>query len=152
MVCDDPIHQEIERRHRVRTQARTRHPAVDRPDGSEDGPALFSLDGEELFDIDADDRIVAEDVGPAAHPLHPRGGCKHIRVQFGRRRTHNEQLIVTPCGLIIARTTFFGSEAVSSVRVCACSSSHVLNLTVCCVIGFYQSGVQDGTTSQPYLF
>ena len=39
------------------------------------------------------------------------------RVQFGRKRTHNEQVIVTPCGMIIACETFFGAEAVSSMVV-----------------------------------
>ncbi|KAF8797810.1 hypothetical protein BYT27DRAFT_7228805 [Phlegmacium glaucopus] len=38
-----------------------------------------------------------------------------IRAQFGRRRTHNEQLFVAPCGMIIARETFFYAEALYSV-------------------------------------
>jgi hypothetical protein len=41
-----------------------------------------------------------------------------FKAQLGRRWTHNEQLIVRPCGIIIARATFFGAEAVSSVAVC----------------------------------
>ena len=40
-----------------------------------------------------------------------------IRAQFGRRRTHNEQLFVAPCGMIIARETFFFAEALYSVIV-----------------------------------
>lgn len=44
---------------------------------------------------------------------------KKIRAQFGRKRTHNEQIIVAPCGIIMARETFFGAEAVSSVVVSA---------------------------------
>jgi hypothetical protein len=42
---------------------------------------------------------------------------KRIRAQFCRRRTHNEQLIVAPCGMILARETFYGAEAVSTVAV-----------------------------------
>ncbi|THU97981.1 hypothetical protein K435DRAFT_661838 [Dendrothele bispora CBS 962.96] len=38
-----------------------------------------------------------------------------IRAQFGRRRTHNEQLIIAPCGIILARETFYHSEAFSAV-------------------------------------
>lgn len=34
-----------------------------------------------------------------------------------RRWTHNEQLVVRPCQVIIARGTFFGSEAISAVKV-----------------------------------
>lgn len=37
-------------------------------------------------------------------------GNRKIRAQFGRRRSHNEQILVRPCGIIVARTTFFGSE------------------------------------------
>jgi len=40
---------------------------------------------------------------------------KKIRAQFGRTRTHNEQILVAPCGMIIARETFYFSEAIPSV-------------------------------------
>ncbi|KAI0351937.1 hypothetical protein OH77DRAFT_1461005 [Trametes cingulata] len=39
-----------------------------------------------------------------------------IRARFGQRRTHNEQLIQRPCGVILSRATLFGSEAVSGVK------------------------------------
>jgi hypothetical protein len=42
---------------------------------------------------------------------------RRLKAMFGRRRTHNEQLIVAPCGMIIARQTFFGAEGVASVVV-----------------------------------
>lgn len=38
-----------------------------------------------------------------------------IRGLFGRRRTHNEQLFVAPCGMIVARETFYGAEGIGSV-------------------------------------
>ncbi|THU77374.1 hypothetical protein K435DRAFT_594271, partial [Dendrothele bispora CBS 962.96] len=38
-----------------------------------------------------------------------------VRAQFGRRWTHNEQLIIAPCGTILARETFYFSEAFSAV-------------------------------------
>ncbi|KDQ59117.1 hypothetical protein JAAARDRAFT_57079 [Jaapia argillacea MUCL 33604] len=38
-----------------------------------------------------------------------------LRAQFGRKRTHNKQLIVALCGMIHARETFFGAKAISSV-------------------------------------
>jgi hypothetical protein len=44
---------------------------------------------------------------------------KKIKARFGRQRTHNKQLIVAPCGLIIACQTFFGAEGVASVVICA---------------------------------
>jgi hypothetical protein len=49
---------------------------------------------------------------------------KKIRAQFGRKHTHNEQIMVAPCGMILARSTFFGAEAVSTVVVC--NPCHVL--------------------------
>ncbi|KAI0071239.1 hypothetical protein K474DRAFT_1712639 [Panus rudis PR-1116 ss-1] len=40
-----------------------------------------------------------------------------LRARFGRRWTHNEQLCVSTCGVILGRATFYGSEAVSAVRL-----------------------------------
>ncbi|KZT62164.1 hypothetical protein CALCODRAFT_418449, partial [Calocera cornea HHB12733] len=40
---------------------------------------------------------------------------KVLRARFGRNRTHNEQLIVRPCGVIVGRGTFYGAEALGSV-------------------------------------
>lgn len=35
-----------------------------------------------------------------------------------RRRTHNEQVFVRPCGVVAFRQTFFDSEGIASVYVC----------------------------------
>lgn len=45
------------------------------------------------------------------------GDHVRVRARFGRRRTHNEQLIVRPCGIITCRETFYGSETVPQVVV-----------------------------------
>ncbi|KJA21479.1 hypothetical protein HYPSUDRAFT_140419 [Hypholoma sublateritium FD-334 SS-4] len=45
------------------------------------------------------------------------GNGNPIKARFGRRRTHNEQTLVHPCGVIFARTTMFGAEAVSNFLV-----------------------------------
>jgi hypothetical protein len=47
----------------------------------------------------------------------PTGNRAIVRAQFGRRRTHNEQTLVRPCGIIFARATMFGAEAVSNFLV-----------------------------------
>jgi hypothetical protein len=39
------------------------------------------------------------------------------KARFARRRTHNEQLLVSCCGIILARGTMFGAEAISGVKV-----------------------------------
>jgi hypothetical protein len=43
---------------------------------------------------------------------------KQLKAQFGRKRTHNEQVLVTPCGIILPCETFYGAEAISSCVVC----------------------------------
>lgn len=47
----------------------------------------------------------------------PEEGNKTLRARFGRRRTHNEELCVASCGVILGRATFYGSEAPNGVRV-----------------------------------
>lgn len=36
---------------------------------------------------------------------------------FSRKWTHNEQLMVRPCGIIVGRATFYASESMSAVKV-----------------------------------
>ncbi|TCD59991.1 hypothetical protein EIP91_010936 [Steccherinum ochraceum] len=52
---------------------------------------------------------------PAAHAAALASGKP--RALFGRRRTHNEQLIVNACGVIAGRVTMFGSEGIDGARV-----------------------------------
>ena len=44
-------------------------------------------------------------------------GNRRLRARFGRRRSHNEELCVGSCGVILGRATFFGSEAPNGIRV-----------------------------------
>ena len=55
----------------------------------------------------------------SACPSKPEAGNHKIRALFGRRRTHNEQIMVHPCGIIVARQTFFGSETTPQTVVSA---------------------------------
>ncbi|KAF8158822.1 hypothetical protein BJ912DRAFT_866425 [Pholiota molesta] len=43
-------------------------------------------------------------------------GNKAPKARFARRRTHNEQLLVSCCGIVLARGTMFGAEAISGVK------------------------------------
>lgn len=47
----------------------------------------------------------------------PDTGNRTAKARFGRKRTHNEQLCVGSCGVILGRATFYGSEAPNGVRV-----------------------------------
>ncbi|KAG2034067.1 hypothetical protein BDR03DRAFT_984637 [Suillus americanus] len=42
------------------------------------------------------------------------GNCK-LRAKFGRSQTHNEQIVIHPCGIIVARATMVAAEAISNV-------------------------------------
>lgn len=50
-------------------------------------------------------------------PSKAANGNRIVKAQFGRRRTHNKQTLVRPCGMIFARATMFGAKAVSNFLV-----------------------------------
>jgi len=58
---------------------------------------------------------------------HAHSEWKQLWAQFGCRRMHNEELIVAPCGIILAQQTFYGAEGINSVVV-----HHLLHLYSCC--------------------
>ncbi|KDQ56363.1 hypothetical protein JAAARDRAFT_690535, partial [Jaapia argillacea MUCL 33604] len=99
-TCADPLHQDVERTHTERGQARFQlKQRLERARVAHPNDALpVEVNAGEMEDIDLAEEQYVE-----------------LRAQFGRKRTHNEQLIVAPCGMIHARETFFGAEAVSSV-------------------------------------
>ncbi|TCD60958.1 hypothetical protein EIP91_009254 [Steccherinum ochraceum] len=76
---------------------------------SPDAPTTFT------FDVDSEGRVVGEEEGAELNPEGPKLGNTRMRAQFGRKFTHNEQIIIAPCGVIIARRTFYGSEGVKEV-------------------------------------
>jgi hypothetical protein len=45
-------------------------------------------------------------------------GNHKFKVLFGGLCTHNEQILVCPCGVIILCATFYNAEAVSNILVC----------------------------------
>jgi hypothetical protein len=47
----------------------------------------------------------------------PGTGNRQLKAYFSKRRTHNEQLMMRPCGVVLSHATFFGSEAISAVNV-----------------------------------
>lgn len=63
-----------------------------------------------------DEEVEVEDNGISSTQRASTKGPK-LKATFGRRRTHNEQLIMRTCGVTIARATFYGSEARSAVLV-----------------------------------
>jgi len=124
-MCSEPAHQEVEQIHRERGQARfqlkerLQHALVAHPNDAiaeETSADAADVEGEvEDFEIGGSER---------------NGKKERIRAQLGRQRTHNEQIIVAPCGIIITRETFYGAEGVGSVIVCQQNHepSHLLTL------------------------
>ena len=67
-------------------------------------------------------------------------GNRTFKAHFGRMRTHNEQTLVRPCGIIFARATMYNAEAVSNFLVMvknafsipgACKPEHIFYDTNC---------------------
>jgi hypothetical protein len=131
LTCADNKHQAVEHLHREHGQAQfqfkehLQRACVAHPTNSNtvDLTVINEHDGGE------EEEFVVE--GGSAQPV----GASQVkegklRAQFGRRRTHNEQIIVAPCGMIIACETFYGAEAVTSVIV---SIYHIISLEHCCL-------------------
>ena len=78
-------------------------------------PTLGSNDPQEGIGSDDDADVVLPD-GQLCDGKSEAGN-RTVKAWFGRRRTHNEQLCVASCGVIVGRATFYGSEAPNGVRV-----------------------------------
>ncbi|KDQ48967.1 hypothetical protein JAAARDRAFT_144139, partial [Jaapia argillacea MUCL 33604] len=116
-TCADPLHQDVERTHTERGQARFQlKQRLERARVAHPNDALpVEVNAGEMEDIDLAEEQYVESPSGALLPMPTGLASTTLRAQFGRKRTHNEQLIVAPCGMIHARETFFGAEAVSSV-------------------------------------
>lgn len=55
---------------------------------------------------------------PQDNPVSPVPGPVATKARMARRWTHNEQLFVMCCGVILSRGTFYTSEGLSGVKVC----------------------------------
>lgn len=142
-VCDLVKHQNAEKMHIIQgqscfqlkerlKQAQLAHPSDSLPlqvvdlqtpisslsEPVNDPDSLADVDpvdnnGEVVFELTPDGHTVPmatdSDLSSTTH--------RKLRIQFGRKCTHNEQLFVAPCGIIVAQETFYHSEAPSSVVV-----------------------------------
>jgi hypothetical protein len=82
----------------------------------------FEVDGEgvHLFNAPISSIGVVDHVNNTEAPCPSKKsetGNTKIKAQFGWRRTHNEQTLVHPCGIIYARATMFGAKAVLNFLV-----------------------------------
>ncbi|KZT63110.1 hypothetical protein DAEQUDRAFT_229694 [Daedalea quercina L-15889] len=142
-TCLEPSHRELEdsASHSALFQLRRRLERLRKSTIEVEGQAVE----DELVDVDADGRehnpphdkedegtvmVNTGLAGPSAPedhqslqmeivtecPTKSDEGNVRPRARFGRRRTHNEQLVVATCGVIVGRATFFGSEGIDGSR------------------------------------
>ena len=126
-TCLITEHQAVEKVHNERGQARFQlqerlkrarvaHPSDSIGETVNDVSELADVESDEEFELANGKVLPSQASHTSSDPTGKRNN--RLRAQYGRKRTHNEQVIVAPCGMIIARETFFGAEAVSSVVVC----------------------------------
>lgn len=114
MTCTNSEHQEIERLRDLRGQSRFQLQAkLKRARVSHLNDAIAKdVDQATLLDEEDEEFDLPTDIlhGTTDGVSDPRGGTpnpaaeakKKIKGQFGQRRTHNGQILVAPCGMILA--------------------------------------------------
>jgi hypothetical protein len=123
-----PAHQHVEktyqlhRQSRFQLQERLAHSRVAHPnDAVSQDVEILTLhppEAEEEYELNETGTLALPVVDSSSDPTPEQPTRRRLKAMFGRQRTHNEQLMVAPCGMIIARQTFFGAEGVASVKVC----------------------------------
>ncbi|KAJ7106902.1 hypothetical protein C8R44DRAFT_637688, partial [Mycena epipterygia] len=115
-TCSDPDHRALEKAYfsrgkalfQLRSRLKKAGVAV-QDDSVPPGVSAEEFDDEVIIESGRDGPTVVDCDGK------PEVGNRTHRAYFGARRTHNEQLIMRACGVILSRATFFGSE-VSAVN------------------------------------
>lgn len=85
----------------------------------ETGQSIFQLKMRLFYSAQAEKEREAEEnaAKEASANDPPRRSKKKSKAVFHRTWTHNEQLAVRPCGIIVSRATFYQAEAISGVKV-----------------------------------
>ncbi|KAF7314043.1 hypothetical protein HMN09_00562900 [Mycena chlorophos] len=131
--CDDPVHVEMERQHYARGKAaftlterlqrhRQAHPANDDDEGL---PEIEEGEDVEWFEQDAGGNVkirsgtnpgsVGIDDDPLCEASKSPEGNRKLTAQYGRVRSHSEQILVRSCGVVVGRATMHHAEAVSNL-------------------------------------
>lgn len=121
MTCENPAHRQLEDRFFRHDKALFKLRAKLKKKGLAVPSDSARLDGSTAEDDASEEREGLHEEEECSGK--PESGNAKLRSTFSRRRTHNEQLIMRPCSIILSRATFFGSESVSAVKV-SLSLSH----------------------------
>ena len=124
LTCADPIHQHAESHHQDKGQSRfqlcdclqrahdiqlLRHTTNSRA-----LPQLAVADEEDVFDIDQTGQVTQAD--PHSPEVSTTTKTK-LHAKFTRAQSHNKQLAIAPCRIILGRDTMFSAEGVTSIAV-----------------------------------
>lgn len=113
-TCADPAHRKLESRANEQNKA-----MFQLKRRAARGEAIANAGKSSLNVLDEDVVGDAEDSQAAECTSKPGQGNRTFKAYFGRKHTHNEELAVASCGIILGRATFYGSEAPNGVRVSA---------------------------------
>jgi len=153
LTCENPVHQAVENLREMRGQSRFQ--LQERLQRARVAHPIDGIVEERRLDDIVDEEVVEEEfLVNGNESVRPAGSAettnfpqlqvkKRLKAQFGRKRTHNEQVIVAPCGIILARETFYGAEAISSCVVCDFPLFCILFNTSTTLIGVYQKDIPD---------
>lgn len=131
LTCSEPTHRKLEETRKRRNAANFQlRPQLQRttvatpPD--EDVTTSLQDSGEALDEGFEEVALPVDSLSKGTIcPQKPDNGIRRVTARFGRRQTHNEQIMARPCGMIVARTTFFGSETVPQTVVGFISASQL---------------------------
>ncbi|KAJ7135526.1 hypothetical protein C8R46DRAFT_1181090 [Mycena filopes] len=84
-------------------------------DAEERNAAMFQLRSR-LSRSSTSPEVLASTSTPTGLPTTSHPSTTRLKGSLARSWTHNEQLFVRCCGIIISRATFFGSEGISGVK------------------------------------
>ncbi|THV06826.1 hypothetical protein K435DRAFT_644489 [Dendrothele bispora CBS 962.96] len=146
-TCSDVVHQDMEKKYTARGQAfftlQDRYRKANQQDPDDDDQWYELVDNQVKMFTTPNSGSIGQPDDPNAitYPTTPtcdsksEEGNKKLKAQFGRRRTHNKQILVRPCGIIYARATLYGAEAVSNVihftkTACSVPGAHKPDLLV----------------------
>ena len=129
LTCANPQHQAVEKVYEMRGQsrfqlqercqrARVAHPVDSIAEERSLNDVADEEEVEEEFTVDDHAKVVIPSIPIASTNFPQLQIKKRVKAQFGRKRTHNEQVLVAPCGIILARETFYGAEGISTCAVC----------------------------------
>ena len=113
-TCLDPNHQGFEIKYKMSSKA-----MFQLQNHLEHSYPIFSAPNTshtEVSGINADQGIEVMEDDCSGGPVD---GNQKPQAHFGHQRTHNDELCVASCSIILGQTTFYGSEAPSAICVCS---------------------------------